>query len=124
MDLITVLGAMALAYGAMLVIYYRSRSTEKHQKTSDLMLKGIRSMRHGNLDKALIYFNKAYEYCMETDNIEETAEALYNIGLIYKEKDDIENAIKYLKSADEIYYQLRDRDGKQKVKSAIISIRS
>ncbi len=123
MDVITILGAVILAYGGMLVVYYRSRSTERKEKTSDLMLNGIKSMRRGNLDKALIYFNGAYEYCMKNDNMENNVEILYYIGLIYKEKGDIENAIQYLKAANEIYFQLNDTEGAKKVKAAIISIR-
>jgi hypothetical protein len=55
MDIIILLGAMCLAYGGMLVLYYRLRTTEKRKELSYLMLNGIKSMRRGNLDKALIY---------------------------------------------------------------------
>ncbi len=124
MDVITVLGAMILAYGGVLAVYYRLLSTEKKKKTSDLMLKGIRSMRSGNLDRALIYFETAYTYCMETDKTDGAAEALYYSGLIYREKGDIDGAVQYLKSADKLYFQLKDIEGNKKVKDAIISIRS
>jgi len=124
MDVITILGAMALAYIGMMAIYYKSRSTEKDKKTSNLMMKGIRNLRQNNLDRALIYFNEAYENCIKTDNAEEGAEALYNLGIIYQKRADNDNALKYLKAADELYYQLRDSEGKRKIKEAIISIRS
>ncbi|MGB9978726.1 tetratricopeptide repeat protein [Methanobacterium sp.] len=115
MDIITLLGAMCLAYGGMLILYYRMRTTEKRRELSQLMLTGIKSMRRGNLDKALIYFDKAYEYSIETDNREEMADSLYNIGIIYKEKGEIDNAIEYLNSAQSIYDELQDRDGSEKV---------
>lgn len=124
MDVITILGAMALAYFGMMAIYYRSYSNEKEKKTSDLMMKGIRNMRQGNLDRALTYFDEAYEYCIKTDDAEEGAEALFNMGIIYKDKGDNDKALHYLKAADDLYHQLRDNDGKKKIKEAIISIRS
>ena len=124
MDIITLLGAMALAYGGMLAIYYRFLSTEKEEKTSHLMLKGIRSMRSGNMDRALIYFETVYKYSKETNNLNGAAEALYNIGLIYKEKRDTDKAVEYLKSADKLYLKLKDIEGNEKVKAAIVSIRS
>ena len=122
MDVVTLLGAMCLAYGGMLILYYRLRTTEKRKELSQLMLNGIKSMRRGNLDKALIYFDKAYEYTIETDNREEMADALYNIGIIYKEKGEIESAIEYLNGAQTVYDELQDEDGSKKVATATSSI--
>lgn len=122
MDVVTLLGAMCLAYGGMLILYYRLRTTEKRKELSQLMLNGIKSMRRGNLDKALIYFDKAYEYTIETDNREEMADALYNIGIIYKEKGEIESAIEYLDGAQTVYDELQDEDGSKKVATATSSI--
>lgn len=123
MDIITLLGAICLAYGGMLLLYYRMRTTEKRKELSQLMLTGIKSMRRGNLDKALIYFDKAYEYAIETGNREEMADALYNMGIIYKEKGEMNNAIKYLNSAQSIYDELQDDEGSEKVTIATHSIR-
>ena len=123
MDIITLLGAMCLAYGGMLFLYYRLRRTEKRKELSQLMLNGIKNMRRGNLNKALIYFDKAYEYSIETDNREEMADALYNIGMIYKEKGEMNNAIEYLGGAQNIYDELQDKDGSDKVITATRSIR-
>ena len=122
MDVITLLGAMCLAYGGMLILYYRLRTTEKRKELSQLMLNGIKSMRRGNLDKALIYFNKAYEYTIETDNREEMADALYNIGIIYKEKGEMDSAIEYLNGAQTVYNELQDEEGSKKVATASRSI--
>ena len=122
MDVVTLLGAMCLAYGGMLILYYRLRTTEKRKELSQLMLNGIKSMRRGNLDKALIYFDKAYEYTIETDNREEMADALYNIGIIYKEKGEIESAIEYLNGAQTVYNELQDEEGSKKVATASRSI--
>ncbi|HEX3014616.1 MAG TPA: tetratricopeptide repeat protein [Methanobacterium sp.] len=123
MDIITLLGAICLAYGGMLLLYYRMRKTEKRRELSQLMLTGIKSMRRGNLDKALIYFDKSYEYSIETGNREEMADALYNMGIIYKEKGEMNNAIKYLNSAQSIYDELQDDEGSEKVTIATHSIR-
>ncbi len=123
MDIITLLGAIFLAYGGMLLLYYRLRTSEKRKELSQLMLTGIKSMRRGNLNKALIYFDKAYEYSIETDNREEMADALYNMGIIYKEKGEMDNAIEYLNSAQSIYDELQDTDGSEKAILATRSIR-
>ena len=123
MDIITLLGAMCLAYGGMLILYYRLRTTEKRKELSQLMLNGIKSMSRGNLNKALIYFDKAYEYSIETDNREEMADALYNIGIIYKEKGEINSAMEYLNNAQNIYDELQDNDGSKKAILATRSIR-
>ena len=121
MDIITLLGAMCLAYGGMLLLYYRLRATEKRKELSQLMLNGIKNMRRGNLDKALIYLNRAYEYSIETDNREEMADVLYNIGIIYKEKGEMDNAMEYLNGAQSIYNELQDNDG---IERAILATRS
>jgi Tetratricopeptide repeat. len=122
MDIITLLGAMCLAYGGMLLLYYRLRTTEKRNKLSQLMLTGIKSMHRGNLNKALLYFDKAYEYSIKTDNREEMADALYNMGIIYKEKGEMDNAMEYLDSAQSIYDELQDIDGSKKVTLATRSM--
>lgn len=123
MDTIIILGAIALAYGGMLILYYRSYTKENQRRASAIMLNGIKSMRRGNLDKALIYFDRAYEYSIKTNNKEEIADALYNIGIIYKEKGEINNAIEYFNNALDIYNELRDNDGSEKAMLAIRSIR-
>lgn len=123
MDIITLLGAMCLAYGGMLILYYRLRTTEKRKELSYLMLNGIKSMRRGNLDKALIYLDKAYGYAIETGNREEMADALYNIGIIYKEKGEMDSAMEYLNSAQSVYDELQDKEGSKKVTVATRSIR-
>lgn len=123
MDIITLLGAMCLAYGGMLILYYRLRTTEKRKELSYLMLNGIKSMRRGNLDKALIYLDKAYGYAIETGNREEMADALYNIGIIYKEKGEMDSAREYLNSAQSVYDEIQDKDGSKKVTVATRSIR-
>lgn len=121
MDIIILLVAIGLAYVGMLAIYYRLNTKEKQKKISSLMLNGIRSMRRGNLDKALIYFDNAYGYSIETNNKEEMADALYNIGIIYKEKGKTNDATKYLNSAHDIYEELMDNEGSKK---AIVAVRS
>jgi len=123
MDIITLLVAVCLAYGGMLILYYRLRTNEKKKELSHLMLNGIKSMRRGNLDKALIYLDRAYEYSIETGNREEMADALYNIGIIYKEKGEMDNARDYLDSAQGIYEELQDIDGSKKTVLATRSIR-
>ena len=123
MDIIVLLGAMALAYGGMLILYYRLHAKEKQKKTFSLMLNRIKSMRRGNLDKALIYFDKAYEYSVEANNKEEMADALYHMGNIYKEKGENDNAMKHFNSAFDVYNELQDTDGSEKTMLAARSIR-
>ncbi len=121
MDIIILLGAVGLAYGGMLLLYYRLRKNERQRTMSNLFLSGIKSMRRGNLDKALIYFDRAYEYSIETNDREEMADALYNMGIIYKEKGEMNNAREYLSSAQDIYDELMDKEGSEK---AILATRS
>ncbi len=123
MDIIILLGAIGLAYGGMLLLYYRLRKNERKKTMSNLFLNGIKSMRRGNLDKALIYFNKAYEYSIEANDREEMADALYNMGIIYKKKGELNNAREYLNGAQTIYDELRDNDGIEKTMLATRSIR-
>ena len=122
MDTITILGAILLAYGGMLLIYYRSNLKEKGKKTSSLMFNGVMSMRRGNFDKALLYFNSVYENSIENENYEEMAEAMYHIGLVYKEKGKNKKAMRYFNGANELYDQLENNEGTEKIKSAIESI--
>jgi tetratricopeptide (TPR) repeat protein len=123
MDIITLIVAIALAYGGMLLLYYRLRTNEKKKEMSNLMLNGIKSMRRGNLDKALIYFNRAYKYSIETNDKDEMADSLYSMGIIYKEKGEMDNAIEYLNSAHGVYEELKDTEGSKKTILATRSIR-
>ncbi|MBI5679578.1 MAG: tetratricopeptide repeat protein [Methanobacterium sp.] len=123
MDIIILLGAILLAYGGMLILYYYLRSKERKKATSDSMLKGLTSMRRGNLDKALFYFDKAYEYSIENNSREEMAEALYSIGIVYKEKGENDNAMEYFNSSIDVYRELQDNEGLKKVMLASRSIR-
>lgn len=121
--IILLLGIMILAYGGMLLLYYRSRMLEREKKVSDFMLKGIMNFRRGNLDKALIFFNRAYEYSIENDDRNEMAEAMYNIGIIYKEKGENESAVEYLNGARDIYKELQDNEGSENAILAVHSIK-
>lgn len=122
MDTITILGAIVLAYAGMLLIYYRSSLKEKEKKTSSLMFNGVMNLRRGNFDKALFYFNEVYENSIENDDYEEMAEVMYHIGLVYKEKGKNKKAIRYFNSANELYDQLENNEGAEKVTNAIESI--
>lgn len=122
MDAIILLGAIGLAYGGMLLIYYRSNLKEKEKRTSTLMFNGVMNLRRGNLDKALVYFNRFYENSIEKDDYEEMAEAMYHIGLVYKEKGKNKKAMRYFNGANELYGQLEDKEGFEKTTNTIRSI--
>ncbi len=104
MDIIILLGAMLLAYGGIILLYYRIRSNERKNRISNFLLKGTLSMRRGNMERALFYFNKAYEYSMNDGNKANAAEALYNIGQVYKETGDMETALKYWNESNTISF--------------------
>ena len=108
MDLIILLSAIFLAYGGIILLYYRLRAKERKNRISEYMLKGTRSTHRGNPEKALFYFNRAYEYSINTKNIIYAAEALYNMGYIYKEKGDLSTAMKYWKESDDLYMKKDD----------------
>jgi tetratricopeptide (TPR) repeat protein len=123
MDIFVFLGLIILVYGVMLAIYYYLNTKERKKATSDFMLKGLTSMRRGNLDKALFYFDTAYEYSIKNNSREEMAEALYNMGSIYKEKGENDNAMECFKGSINIYRELQDNEGLKKVMLASRSIR-
>ncbi len=74
------------------------------------MLKGTRSTHRGNPERALFYFNRAYEYSINTKNIVYAAEALYNMGYIHKENGDLSTAMKYWKESDDLYMKINMDD--------------
>ncbi|GEM_PF-1097230 len=123
MDTSILLGATLLAYGGIILVYYRLRGKEQKNKISNFMLKGIMSMRRGNLEKSLIYFSSAYECSIDTGDIADAAEALYYAGKIYKEQGEINTALECWENADSLYLEINDIDGNEKIKSALTSIR-
>jgi tetratricopeptide (TPR) repeat protein len=122
MDTLILLGAMLLAYGGIILLYYRMRANERKNRISNLMVKGTMNMRRGSLERSLFYFNKAYEYSINNDNKADAAEALYNIGHIYKEKHEISTAMEYWEEADSLYLEIDDNKGKERMKTALKSI--
>lgn len=54
MDVFMLLGAILLAYGGIILVYYRLHVNERKNRISNLMLKGTMNMRLGNLERALI----------------------------------------------------------------------
>ena len=108
MDILILLGAIFLAFGGIILLYYRLRAKERKNRISEYMLKGTRSTHRGNPEKALFYFNRAYEYSINNENIAYAAEALNNIGYIYKENGDISTAMKYWKESDDLYMKIDD----------------
>lgn len=122
MDTLIIFGAMFLAYAGIIILYYRIRANERKTKISNFMLKGTMSMRRGNLERALIYFSSAYEYSIDKDNKADAAEALYNIGHVYKSNGELNMAMEYWKHADDIYGEINDSKGSNKIKAALKSI--
>ncbi|MGB9936444.1 MAG: tetratricopeptide repeat protein [Methanobacterium sp.] len=123
MDAFILLGAMLLAYGGIILVYYRLRAKEQESKISNFMLKGIMSMRRGNLDKSLFYFNNAYECSINTDDIGDAAEALYYAGKIYSEQGEIDTALECWENADSLYLEINNTEGIEKIQNAIKSVR-
>lgn len=122
MDVLTLLGVMLLAYGSLILLYYRMRSNERKTKISNFMLKGTMNMRRGNLEKALVYFSSAYEYSLDKNIKDDTADALYYIGYIHKEKGEIETAREYWEYANNLYREINDDNGNEKIEIALKSI--
>lgn len=122
MDVLILLGAIFLAYGGIILLYYRVRAKERRNRISNFMLKGTMSMRRGNLERALLYFNRAYEYSYDKENMAGAAEALYNMGHVYKENGDISTAMKYWKESDKLYLEINDIKGNKRIKIALNSI--
>jgi tetratricopeptide (TPR) repeat protein len=109
MDTLMIFGAMFLAYGGLFLLYYRMRAKERNNRISNLMFNGTMSMRRGNLERALFYFNRAYEYSIDKENLNSAAEALYNMGNVYKENGDISNAMKYWNESDSLYMEIDNK---------------
>jgi tetratricopeptide (TPR) repeat protein len=122
MDVLIIFVAMFLAYAGIILLYYRIRANERKTKISNFMLKGTMSMRRGNLERALVYFTGAYEYSIDRDNKFDAAEALYNIGYIYKEEGELSVAKDYWEHADDLYNEINDNKGSNKIKAALKSI--
>lgn len=122
MDIIIIFVAMFLAYAGIIFLYYRIRANERKTKISNFMLKGTMSMRRGNLERALLHFSNAYEYSIKKDNKADAAEALYNVGYVYKAKGEISMAMEYWKHADDLYSEINDEKGSNKIKTALKSI--
>ncbi len=123
MDIVVLVGIMGFVYGAMIFAYYYIRVSEKQERISTIMMDGITSMHRGNLDKALICFDKAYRYSFDVDDKEQMATALYNIGIIYKKQGEIDKALRYLEEASRTYTKIQDREGRTRAMLAIDSIR-
>ncbi|MBM4240748.1 MAG: tetratricopeptide repeat protein [Euryarchaeota archaeon] len=123
MDVIIILGIMGLIYVLMLVMYHYQRISKKKKTTSNLMLTGIRSTRQGNYEKALIYFYKAYENSVKDDDKERMADALYNMGLVYKHQDKTDKAKLFFEKALKLYEETQNEDGKRETIQATESLR-
>ncbi|NYB51746.1 MAG: tetratricopeptide repeat protein [Methanobacteriaceae archaeon] len=125
MDMIfAVAGAMFLAYAGILMIYYHMRLKERHEKTSKLMLNGVTSFRRGVYEKALAYFKIAYQHSEKIKDYPTMAEALYHMGLVYQEQDEVENAVVMFHAAAEIYNEINDAAGVEKSNKAADSLKS
>jgi hypothetical protein len=123
MDMIfLVVGAMFLAYAGMIMLYYNIRSKEKKKRISKFMLDGVMSLRRGSNDKATTYFKIAYEYSEEINDYQNMAEAIYYMGLICKENEDIENAVYFFQEASNMYMKIEDYDGRYKALKAADSL--
>jgi hypothetical protein len=121
--IILIVGAMFLAYAGMLFLYYNIRSKEKKKKISKLMLDGVMNLRRGAFDKAITYFKIAYEYSEEINDYQNMAESIYYLGLICKEKEDIENAVYFFQEASTLYGEVEDYDGRDKAFNAVNSLK-
>lgn len=124
MDVIILLGAMFLAYGGIILLYHRMRVKERKTKISNFMLKGTMNMRQDNPERALTYFNRAYKYSININNKADAAEALYNIGHIYREKGKTGTAMKYWEQAKILYHKINDNEGNKKIRAALKLIKN
>lgn len=114
-----IVGAMFLAYAGMLILYYNIHSKERKNKPSKLISKGVMSLRRGVYEKAYAYFKIAYEYSEKINDYHNMAEALYHIGLVYKEQDDVENARYFFEEAFKIFNEYNEEKGIDKTQNSL-----
>ena len=114
-----IVGAMFLAYAGMLMLYYNVHSKERKNKPSKLISKGVMSLRRGVYEKAYAYFKIAYEYSEKINDYHNMAEALYHIGLVYKEQDDVENARYFFEEAFKIFNEYNEERGIDKTQNSL-----
>jgi len=114
-----IVGAMFLAYAGMLMLYYNVHSKERKNKPSKLITKGVMSLRRGVYEKAYAYFKIAYEYSEKINDYHNMAEALYHIGLVYKEQDDVENARYFFEEAFKIFNEYNEERGIDKTQNSL-----
>jgi tetratricopeptide (TPR) repeat protein len=119
-----IIGAMFLAYAGMLMLYYNVHSKEKKNRPSKLISKGVMSLRRGVYEKAFAYFKIAYEYSEKIDDYHNMAEALYHIGLVYQEQNDVENAQYFFEESFKIFQENEEEEGVDKTQKSLNFLKS
>jgi len=114
-----IVGAMFLAYAGMLMLYYNVHSKERKNKPSKLISKGVMSLRRGVHEKAFAYFKIAYEHSEKINDYHNMAEALYHIGLVYNEQNDVENARYFFEEAFKIFNEYDEEGGIDKTQNSL-----
>ena len=116
-------GALFLAYAGVLMLYYNIHSKEKKNIPQKLIAKGVMRHRRGVYEKAYAYFKIAYEYSEKNHDYYNMAEALYHIGLVCQEQNDVENARYFFEKAYQIYYENDEEGGIDKTQLSLNSLR-
>ncbi|AUB57619.1 MULTISPECIES: tetratricopeptide repeat protein [Methanobacterium] len=112
-------GVLFLAYAGMLMLYYNIYSKEKKNRPPKLISKGVISLRRGVYEKAYAYFKIAYEYSEKNNDYHNMAEALYHIGLVYREQDDVESAQYFFKESFKIFHENEEEEGVVKTQKSL-----
>lgn len=60
---------------------------------------------------------------MDNDSISKAADALYNMGHVYKEIGDINTAMECWDESDSLYMEVNDIKGNKRIRTALKSIK-
>ena len=82
--------------------------SHKKKKLDVIMAMGDNCYLRGEWDEALDYYNRAIELSEEVGDERVKAEALRNIGMIYKNRNEWDNAVSYLTRGMEISEKITD----------------
>jgi tetratricopeptide (TPR) repeat protein len=81
------------------------------KKSEEQQKKGIEAFKVGDYEEAKAYFEGALEAATAENDRKKMAEALNDLGVVYRELDDIDNALQVLEQALQHYQDMDDERG-------------
>ncbi len=81
------------------------------KKSEERQKKGIEAFKVGDYQEAKGHFEDALEAATAENDRKKMAEALNDLGVVYRELDDIDNALKVLEQALQHYQEMDDERG-------------